>query len=383
MSALAAAAAEYLQDHAEAMLDDLERFVRFETPSDDKSLLDAFAAFVVANAATEWEADAEVVEQQDGGKHVMLRWGEQTEQPVFLLGHYDTVWPKGTLDRLPWRREGDRAYGPGSFDMKGGLVQGLWAVRAYRALGGSRPIVFLMNSDEEIGSPSSRGLIEELARGSIFSLVFEPALDEGKLKTARRGLARYEITVHGRASHSGLAPEAGVSAIEELCRLVLDAKKLERSELGTDVNVGLISGGSRYNVVAAQAACEVGIRMVTSDEADRISRAMENLTPVDPEAQVVVSGGLLWPPMQRGSGTAALAAQAVELARALGFELGEGRSGGSSDACHCAAVGAAVLDGLGPVGGGAHADDEHVLVDAMPLRTALVVGLLADARAPR
>jgi glutamate carboxypeptidase len=372
------AAAAYLEEHAGAILEDLEEAVSLETPSDDKNLHDQYAAFAVKQGAA-FDADSvEVLEQDVQGDHVLLSWGDRSaEKPVFIVGHFDTVWPEGTLARLPFRREGDRVYGPGTFDMKAGLVLALWAVRAYHAAGGARPIVFLMNSDEEIGSPSSRTTIEELARNSAFSLVPEPALDEGKLKTARRGLLRYRLAVTGKASHSGLAPETGVSAIAQLCRLALDVQALADREQATDVNIGRIEGGTRYNVVAAHAEAEVGVRMATFMEADRVRRAIEALRPDDPQAMLEVEGDLLWPPMERTSRVAALADQAMALAAELGFALGEGRSGGSSDGCHCASVGAAILDGLGPVGWGAHADDEHVLASSLPQRASLMAGLLA------
>jgi glutamate carboxypeptidase len=374
---VASNALRYVSERLDELLADLERFVRLETPSDDKASLDAFAAALAGEAAA-WGAESHVVEEPEHGNHVLLSWTGDDEPPVLLLGHYDTVWPVGTLARLPFRREGGRILGPGTLDMKGGLVQGLWAVRAYRKLGGRRPITFLVNSDEEIGSPSSRGLIEDAARRSTCALVLEPALPGGALKTARRGLARYQLRVRGRASHSGLAPGEGISAVEEVCRLALELKALEDAEAETEVNVGVISGGSRYNVVAADAECDVGIRMVTSAEAARIQGAISTLRPLHPDATLTVTGGLLWPPMERGAKIAELATSAKRIAHELGFALGEGRSGGSSDACHCAAVGAAVLDGLGPLGGGAHADDEHILVDSLAPRTALVAGLLAS-----
>ncbi len=196
-----------------------------------------------------------------------------------LLGHYDTVWPLGTIERMPFKTIDDRAYGPGVLDMKAGLLQGLWAIRVYRNRGGDRPIVLVVNSDEEIGSAGSRALIEAEARRSSFALAFEPALDDGRLKTSRRGLARYRITVAGRASHSGLAPDAGVNAIDELCELLQQITQLADPALETDVSVGLVEGGTRFNVVAAQASAEVGVRVKSPAEGRRVATAFGELKP--------------------------------------------------------------------------------------------------------
>jgi glutamate carboxypeptidase len=365
----------FLQRNAPSMLDDLRRFASLETPSEDKTLLNAFAA-MLADYAQALEARVELVHQTEHGDHLLLRWNVGSpDPPALLLGHYDTVWPAGTLDEFPPRQVGNRLSGPGSFDMKAGLVQGLWAVRAYREAGGCRPIVFLINSDEEIGSPSSRSLIEDHAKQSAFVLVLEPS-DRGNLKTARRGVARYRIDVHGRASHAGLAPEKGVSAIDELCRLLLQLKSAVHAAPGIDPNVGVIAGGTRYNVVPAHAFCEIDIRTTTQAEAVQVRELVAGLRTLHADARIEISGGSLWPPMERNARIETLAEHAKHIARSLGFELGETRSGGASDGCHCAAVGAAVLDGLGPVGDGAHSRDEHVIISDMPLRSALVAGLL-------
>jgi glutamate carboxypeptidase len=372
-----------LEEQQGRLLAELEELVARETPSDDKGALDAFAEFLAHKVGTIDGARVDLVSAPGNGNHVRAEWaGRPGEKPVLLLGHYDTVWPVGTLARMPFRTEDGRAYGPGVLDMKAGLLQALWGIRVYREHGGDRPLVLLVTSDEEIGSESSRGLIETEARGSSFVLVFEPALADGSLKTSRRGLSRYRIDVAGRASHSGLAPESGVNAIEELCELIGSITGLAEPRRGTDVNVGLIEGGTRFNVVAARAGCEVSFRMNTRADADRIADAVSRLRPRRPGAAVDVTGGLLWPPMEPSAAGADLAMQATALAGELGFELRSGHAGGSSDGCHCAAVGATVLDGLGAVGGGAHAEDEHVLVAAIPARIALLVRMLETATSP-
>jgi glutamate carboxypeptidase len=369
-----------LQGQQDQVLSDLEELVSLETPSGEKHLLDAFADVLAKKAAAIEGAQVDLVPNATTGKHVRVEWrGQNHERPVLLLGHYDTVWPQGTLERMPFRRVEDQIYGPGILDMKGGLVQALWAVRTYRDGGGDRPIVLLVNSDEETGSESSRSLIQAEARRCAFALVLEPALDDGSLKTSRRGLSRYRVDVTGRASHSGLAPHSGVNAIEELCELVGHLGRLADADRGTDVNVGLIEGGTRFNVVAASAHCDVSVRMKTVAEAKRTDDIIRQLRPRRQGAALDITGGLLWPPMERTKATADLAGQAITLARELGFELGEGHAGGASDGCLCAAAGATVLDGLGAVGGGAHASNEHILASVLPHRIALIVTLLETA----
>jgi glutamate carboxypeptidase len=354
--------------------------VALETPSGEKAALDAFAEVLASKVRPIDGARVDLVRDELNGNHLRAEWvGNPEQRPVLVLGHYDTVWPRGTIERMPFKTIDDRAYGPGVLDMKAGLLQGLWAIRVYRDRGGDRPIVLVVNSDEEIGSAGSRALIEAEARRSSFALALEPALDDGKLKTSRRGLARYRITATGRASHSGLAPAAGVNAIDELCELLQQITQLADPALETDVSVGLVEGGTRFNVVAAQASAEVGVRVKSPAEGRRIATAFAELKPLRTGATVDVQGGPLWPPMELTPATATLASQAVALAAELGFELGTGHAGGAGDACTCAAVGTPVLDGLGAVGGGAHADDEHIVISEIPRRIALLVRLLEKA----
>jgi glutamate carboxypeptidase len=366
-----------LEEQRESFLAELEQIVALETPSGQKAVLDAFAETLAAKLESIDGARVDLVRKPTNGAHVRAEWGrDEGRAPVLLLGHYDTVWPLGTLERMPFRTSGDRAYGPGVLDMKAGLLQGLWAIRTYLQRGGDRPIVLLVNSDEEIGSESSRSLIEAEARRCAFALVLEPALDDGRLKISRRGLSRYRITVTGRASHSGLAPAAGVNAIGELCELLPRIAELADPFLETDVNVGLIEGGTRFNVVAGHAGCEIGVRARTGGEDDRIALALAALRPRRQGATIDVRGGQLWPPMEPTPSTEQLSRQAVALAAELGLELGAGHAGGASDGCHCAAVGAPVLDGLGAVGAGAHAEDEHIRLSEISTRIALLVRLL-------
>lgn len=369
----------FLRDHRANMLEDLRAFVEMETPSTDKGMLDGFAGFLADHAALTG-ADVDVLPDSTSGDHVRARWDvDDQSAPILLLGHFDTVWPEGTLETMPFEVEDSVASGPGIFDMKCGLVQGFWAVRAAReVLGVRRPIVFLCNSDEEIGSPGSRALIAEEANRAEAVLVLEPSLD-GTLKTARKGVSRYTVRVTGKPAHAGLDPNGGASAVEELARLVLELHgHSDPQGTGTTVNVGVVKGGTRYNVVAAEASAEIDVRAVTWSEADRMKEVLAGLEPRNPMARVSVEGGEIWPPMERTPEIAALYEQAREISTDLGFELGEGLAGGASDGCLCAAVGARVLDGLGAVGGGAHATDEHVEIETMPVRAALVARLLSD-----
>jgi glutamate carboxypeptidase len=368
---------EYLEEHRNDMLEDLQRFVEMETPSTNKRLLDDFAEFLTSYAGSAAGGRVEVLPTEGSGNNVRVRWGREDGEPaILLLGHYDTVWSEGTVEEMPFGVADGVATGPGIFDMKCGLVQGFWAVRALREVAGvNRPVAFLCNSDEEIGSPNSRALIEEAARRAHTVLVLEPSLN-GALKTARKGVGRFRIRVAGRPSHAGLDPEGGISAVEEMARLILELHGHTNLETGTTVNVGVVKGGTRYNVVAAQASAEVDVRAVTLTEAERMDEVISALKPHHPEARVSVEGGQIWPPMERTEKTEELFERARQLAEELGFNLQEGLAGGASDGCLCAAVGAPTLDGLGAVGGGAHAADERVDVESIPLRAALVARLI-------
>jgi glutamate carboxypeptidase len=370
---------DYLTAHSDDLLADLERFVTRETPSTDPSALAGFAAFLATYATTIADGMAALV-PASGGPHVRVVWGDpERAAPILLLGHFDTVWDVGTLATMPFRVASGAAYGPGTFDMKAGLVQGFWAVRAYReALGGDRPVVFFCNSDEEIGSASSRPHFEADARRAAAVLVLEPS-HHGALKTARKGTGEFHLAVRGRASHAGTAPEDGISAIDELARQILDLRALADAHLahGTTINVGTVSGGTRTNVVAAEARADIDVRVATLAEADHITAAITGLRAHHPEARLEIAGGVNRPPMERTLGTVRLFERARALAANLGFAVDEVMVGGGSDGNFCSALGVPVLDGLGAVGDGAHALDEHIIVAEMPQRAALVASLLA------
>src|SRR2546421_11751050 len=351
-----------------AMLAALERLVATESPSSDKTRCDACADEIAKLFQQRLGVAAIRHRRPDAGDHLEIRIGEGTG-PVVLLCHHDTVWPEGTLGRLPFRVQGDRVTGPGSYDMKAGIVEAAFALEHARP---RRPVVVLSTSDEEIGSASSRALIEETARHAVAVLVLEPAASGGAIKTSRKGIADFVLDVEGRAAHAGVEPEKGVSAVEELAHQILALNQLADVARGTTINVGVIEGGSRPNVVAARARAEIDVRFSRASEAERVVAAIRGLQPKLNGARLRISGGTDRPPMERSPGIARLAQLAQRLAGDLGFALAETSTGGGSDGHYTAALGGPTLDGLGPDGGGAHADSEHLLVQSWLQRTQLL-----------
>jgi glutamate carboxypeptidase len=314
----------------------------------------------------------------DRGDHLLAEFGCGTSQ-ILLLGHFDTVWPVGQLERMPLVRSNGRLHGPGVFDMKAGIAIGMLATRALLETGVSlsRRIVMLWTTDEEVGSATSRAAIEDEARRSDAVLVLEPSLPGGAVKTARKGCGEYELRVRGVAAHAGIDPSKGASAIHELARQIVLVQQLQDLDRGISVNVGTISGGTRTNVVAEEARAVVDVRAPTQADAARVDAAFRALKAVDERTAVSVTGGLNRPPLERTAQVARLYQQASEVGRELGQALGEGSTGGGSDGNFTAALGVATLDGLGAVGDGAHALHEHVEIESLPVRAALVAGLIA------
>jgi glutamate carboxypeptidase len=317
------------------------------------------------------------------GEHLRLKAfdeGEGEERTLLILGHTDTVHPRGTLAQRPWREEDGRVYAPGVFDMKAACALALYALRACVELDARprRPVTLLLTCDEESGSHSGRALVEEEARRAGYVLVLEPSAPGGRVKTARKGTGLFTLAVEGRAAHAGLEPEKGVSAVLELARQIERIASLARPESGTTINVGTMSGGTHANVVAAEARAEIDVRFATREEALRVEEAVRSLQPFDARASLKVAGGINRPPLERTSAVAALYERARLVATDLGFELGETSVGGASDGNFAAVCGAAVLDGLGVEGDGAHAAHEHILVDRLAVRAALVASLVAS-----
>jgi glutamate carboxypeptidase len=371
-----------LQVQVDDMAALLGRMVRIESGSDDPEGLDRMAALLEGLFGELGPVSRHPA--GPGGAHLTLSLdGADAALPhVVVLGHYDTVWPRGTLDRIPFAVDHRGVItGPGCFDMKGGLVLLYCALRQLRELGRDprRPLRVLLTCDEEVRSRTSRELIRRTALGAAAALVLESPLPGGALKTARKGTATYQLLIEGRAAHAGIEPGKGVSAILELTHQVQALHALADSERGTTVNVGVIRGGTRPNVVAAGAEAEIDVRVSTSAEAERVDRSIRRLAPVLPGTRLTVVADLTRPPMESTPASRRLFARAAAIAERMGVaDLAGGATGGASDANLVAAAGIPTLDGLGPEGGGAHADDEHVLLASMPFRAALLAGLLAE-----
>jgi len=367
----------YFSQCTEEILELLRQLVEIESPSTDKAATDRVGQFV-AQVARDAGADVTTVPQERWGDHLLARWGEG-EGGFLLLCHLDTVWPLETLAERPWRVEGERAFGPGCYDDKASAAIILMALNGLQDLGLalSRPVTVLFNSDEEVGSGSSRSLIETEAGQAGVVFCVEPALPDGSLKVWRKGTGLYTITALGRATHAGADHEKGINAIEELAHQVLRLQGMTDYEAGTTVSVGRVQGGTRTNVVPDRAEALVDVRVRTAAEGKRMVAAIEGLEPVLPRARITIKGGLNRPPMEESPLTLEPFRRTQEIGADLGLTLTASGSGGASDGNFTAALGVPTLDGLGVVGDGAHSPDEYVLVSSLPERTALMAGLLS------
>lgn len=347
-----------------------------ESPTTDKTAVDRCGA-ELARRLRDVGATVETIPNETAGDHLRASFGEGPSQ-LLVLGHFDTVWPVGQLQRMPLRQEGGLLSGPGVYDMKAGIAIAMLAMRALQAEGERPParVVMLWTSDEECGSVTSRGLVEEEARRSDVVLVLEPSLPGGALKTARKGCAEFQLRVRGVSAHAGIEFEKGASAVHEIARQILALESLRDHHRGVTVNVGVVEGGSRPNVVAEAARAVIDIRVSTASDRDRVDAAIRSLEPQLEGTTVEVVGGFSRPPLERTGGVIRLYTMAKEIAAELGRDLAEGATGGGSDGNLTAAVGVPTLDGLGAVGDGAHALHEHVVVDQLPWRAALAAGLL-------
>jgi glutamate carboxypeptidase len=370
---------DWVRTQSEHLVDDVRAYVEHETPSDDLPLLARGLAYLEKWLDTRLGPPADRVEHTSDshGDVLVLDYPGAGGDAVTLLCHYDTVWSAGTLDDWPVSLDGDTITGPGVFDMKAGLVQAVWALRALDALKVPRPPVRLMlTGDEEIGSPFSRGIIEEACAETSAVLVFEASAD-GALKTQRSGVGLFDVSVDGVESHAGLDPRSGVSAVDEIARVVRAVHDVADLDRGTSVNVGVVSGGTRPNVIAGRATASIDVRVISVAEQQRVDRAMEALTPHHDLASLSVTGGWNRPVMERTAGVAALYDLARAAAAQIGVDLREKAVGGASDGNFAAALGIPVLDGLGAVGAGAHARHEHATVSGMLERTAVAASVLA------
>jgi glutamate carboxypeptidase len=359
------------------LVDTIQTLVRHESPTTDKAAVDRCGAELAAQL-TSIGGRVTRLPRQQRGDHLLTEFGCGASQ-VLLLGHFDTVWPVGQLERMPIIESDGRLHGPGVFDMKAGIVIGMLATRALLETGAalSRRIVMLWTTDEEIGSESSRAAIEDEARRSDAVLVLEPSLPGGAVKTSRKGCGTFQLTVTGVAAHAGIEPQKGASAIQELAHHVLRINQLQDLARGVSVNVVMASGGTRSNVIPHEAHATVDVRVPTLAAAVEVEAALRNLSRVDPRTTLHVGGGFERPPLERTEGVARLYRQAKDVAQQLGGDLAEGGTGGGSDGNFTGAIGVPTLDGLGAVGDGAHALHEHVIVDALADRAALVAGLIA------
>lgn len=356
-----------------------------ESPSGDGEGSAAVVSLLTEAAkAIEGVEHIERISAPDGyGEHFVLHAFDNPssdQRPLLILGHTDTVHPRGTLAARPWRETEGRIYAPGVYDMKAACAVALEAIRACGELSlrPRRPVVLLLTCDEESGSFSGRALVERESRRAEYVLVLEPPAPGGRAKTARKGTGLFTLEVEGRAAHAGLEPEKGINAILEIARQIERASALARPELGTTVNVGTVSGGTTANVVPAEARAEIDVRFSTDAEARRLEEAIRSLNPFDERARLCVSGGINRPPMERTAAVAALFEKARSVAASLDIELGEASVGGASDGNFAAACGATVLDGLGVDGDGAHAEHEHIQADAVARRGALLAALVAS-----
>ncbi|MBD8032892.1 M20 family metallopeptidase [Solibacillus merdavium] len=369
-------AKDYFSLHEQDIKDDIKRLVLADSPSQNKELLDICKEVIQSKFFKYFHIKATEFAMEHNGNHLRFEIGEGTEQ-VLMIGHYDTVWDAGSL---PYREEDDKIFGPGILDMKSGLVSAIWFFKYVQKMNFplKRRVVFFLNSDEEIGSPTSRALIEEEAKKSVAAFVLEPAVAvSGELKIARKGTSRYLINIKGLASHAGNNPRDGVSAITEAARQILNIEALNDFEKGTTLNVGMVQGGGKLNVIPDEAHLGVDVRSVTKSEQERIDDYFEKLEPYNSRTQIDIDGGINRPPMERDKESEELFEIAQGEAEELGFEVEDAEVGGASDG-NFTSVHTPTLDGLGLVGDGIHAEHEHIIKDKIVERFALLTNTLLE-----
>ena len=361
----------------------IRSLVEIESPSGDEAGSKEVVSLLAAEAKKIGPITTiERISSQEFGQHLRLRAFDQAdsaERPIVIVGHTDTVHPRGSLAERPWRVEGNRAHGPGIFDMKANCALAVESIRACATLGitPQRPVTLLLTCDEEVGSPRGRALVEAEAENSQAVLVLEPPAYDGRVKTGRKGTGIFTLEAHGIAAHAGLEPEKGASAVLEISRQIQSIHELNNSGGGISVSVGVVRGGTVSNVVPAEARAEIDVRFGTNEEGQYIEQVLRNVAPFDKRVRLTMKGEINRPPLERSEGVISLYEHARALAATFGYNLGEAQVGGASDGNFAAAVGASVLDGLGVKGDGAHAVHEHILIDDLPRRGALLAALLA------
>ncbi len=372
----------YFQERRDQIVQTIHQLVEIESPSDNKDAVDRLGT-LLAGRFEGLGGHTKFHRVQDFGDHLQVDFaGTGRGKPVLLLGHLDTVYPLGTLASMPCRVADGRLWGPGAFDMKSGIALMLHAIEALRAWHEDvlpRPVTVLLVSDEEVGSDTSRRITENLARKSAAVLVLEPSHGpKGAVKTARKGIGEYVLKVTGKAAHSGLDFEKGQSAIVELARQIVAIQKLIDLKRGLTLNIGAVQGGTRVNVIPAEASAVLDVRVARKQDAAGINRKLRSLKPINRKCKLEISGGMNRPPMERTSSVAALYKKAAEIAKQMGWKLEEAAVGGGSDGNFTAGLGIPTLDGLGGVGEGAHATHESILISELPKRAALLAELIAS-----
>lgn len=368
---------DYLQNQQAEMTRTLARWVNQDSPTLHKASVDQMGQMLVQAFTAEGAALAATHPQPDFGDHYTLTFGNGPGQ-ILLLGHFDTVWPLQEAQRRPFTVENGVGRGPGSHDMKGGLVIAMFALRTLNALNltPGKKITLLLTSDEEVSSPTSREIIEAAGRQSDVCFVLEGSHHRSRLTTSRKGVGRFTLNIAGKAAHAGVEPQKGASAIEELARQIQFLHALNDFERGITVNVGVISGGERPNVVAPHATAQIDVRVQNRVDGEWLAQKILDLQPQTPGCSVEVLGGITRWPFEETPAGLALFKKAQKIAESLGFEVEKFASGGGSDGNFVAALGVPTLDGMGTLGGGAHALHEHVVLESLPQRAALLTELL-------
>jgi glutamate carboxypeptidase len=372
----------YFNERRDEMVATNRELVEIESPSDNKAAVDRVAEAVARKfSQLGGKVEVRVHPSKDFGNHLQVDFpGKSAMKPVLLLGHYDTVYPLGTLTTMPCRVVDNMLTGPGVLDMKSGIALMLHALAALQDWHKERlprPVTVLLVSDEEVGSDSSLAITGSLAKKAAAVLVLEPSYGlQGAVKTARKGVGEYLVKVTGKASHAGLDFQKGVNAILELAHQIEKVSSFTDLKKGLTINVGVVRGGSRTNIVPAEAAAQVDVRIARLKDGAGIDKKMRSLRPYNRKCKIEVTGGISRPPMERTAGVAALYTQAAAIARELGWKLREAAVGGGSDGNFTASLGIPTLDGLGGVGDGAHAPHEHILISELPRRAALLAGLI-------
>jgi glutamate carboxypeptidase len=368
----------YFEEHQKEIVQTICEFVAIESPSDNKLAADRMGTLLAAKFETRG-GRARVHRAENYADSIQIDFpGREKIKPVLLLGHFDTVYPLGTLETMPCGVVDGRLHGPGVLDMKSGIALMLYAIEALQAwhAGLPRPVTVFLVSDEEVGSYSSRKITEALARESAAVLVLEPAGPRGAVKTARKGVGEYILKVKGIAAHAGLDPGKGHSAIIELARQITAVSKLNDLRRGMSVNPGVIYGGTRTNVIAAQASVEIDVRIKEARQAAILDRKLRSLKPFDKRCKLSIQGGINRMPMERNAGVAALYKKARAVAKQINWKLEEAAVGGGSDGNFTAGIGIPTLDGMGGFGDGAHALHEHIVISELPRRALLLAGMI-------